>query len=765
MKYVFWICMCLCLIWNSVSAATIDDDSIIDELEKEETKELEVDFKMKSFDSCSAFEDVMEEYIKSYWENNYKNGFSYRGGFGPEIMEMAVQDSESSSVTAKSAVADGVGWGGDDFSATNTQVAWVDESDIIKTDGKYHYYYNQTEQAVYIVRTSKAGFFNGEDLSVVKKINMPKTFYNVQLYVTDGRLAIIASSYSQTDYSKRGYYINRNSKTYTIVFDTKNIEKPELIKLYSSDGDYNKSRRIGDHVYVLSRNYFNYPYYNITSVDDIEIDVDTILPKKLDISRTDNKDQQNLSIQNKDLPYKVSAGNIADCSSISYSFPDAETIKNSGFNPGYNIISIVNLEDPEQDVTTQVIAGSNSEIFMSSENLYMTEGIWQQDNFSCPPNALCAMPFFWGGSQNTLIHKLNIDKQNISYQDSALIPWAPLNQYSMDEYEDNFRIITSQWQPERSTGLYVLDKDLNSVSSLTNLAPGETFQSSRFIGDKLFLVTFEQIDPLFAIDLSNISKPEVLWELKIPWFSTYLHPYDDTHLIWLGYDTKINEWGGTTTAGVKVDLYKINYDKKCWDNDLTATQEKECELWNYKWIIVEQLYTETLWGKGSYSEALNNPRMFVWNQDKSTLLLPATLYEKDDNWRTLDYYNGLFSISIDKDSGIQVQNKTSHIDISGVEEKRLEECEKYSSQWEPLCKETVNGEIICEDDQPYNTYIPNYCYKDTSLWSYIGDKSWEYRDMQMKRALYIWNTVYGISDNRISSYDWNLSEKSNLIFE
>jgi inhibitor of cysteine peptidase len=132
----------------------------------------------------------------------------------------------------------------------------------------------------------------------------------------------------------------------------------------------------------------------------------------------------------------------------------------------------------------------------------MSEGIWQANNFSCPPNAICAMPFFWGGSQNTLIHKLNIDENNIEYQDSALVPGAPLNQYSMDEHDENFRIITSAWSPERSTGLYILDKNLELTSSLTDLAPGETFRSSRFIGDKLFLVTFEQIDPLFAIDLS-----------------------------------------------------------------------------------------------------------------------------------------------------------------------------------------------------------------------------------------------------------------------
>jgi len=750
----------LSLFFNvSVFGAT-EDNSIIEELDKTNTEELSIDFTMKSFESCSAFEDVMEDYMKSYWKNNYKN-VQYRtfgSTGGPEVMEMAddVAAPVENESSAKSTVADGV-WGGGDFSETNTQIAGVDESDIIKTDGTYIYYFNDTQKAVFIIQVGTDG-----PEEIVKKINMPKNFYNPQLYLTDDRLVIIASGYSQTDYSKRGYYINRNSKTYTIVFDIEDATKPELLKLYSSDGDYGKSRRIGDYIYVLSRNYFNYPYWNIQDEDDIVIEAEKFLPKKLDISKTENTSDQNLELKWKSLPYNVSVGNLTNCESISYNFPDEETLKNTSFNPWYNIISVININDTEKRVETEVIAGSNSEIFMSTDNLYLTEGIWQQDNFSCPPNALCAMPFFWGGTQNTLIHKMNIDGMKVDYQDSALVPGAPLNQYSMDEYQGDFRIITSQWSPDRSTGLYILDEDLEKVSDLTNLAPGETFQSSRFMGDKLFLVTFEQIDPLFAIDLSDNSKPTVLGELKIPGFSTYLHPYDETHLIGLGYDTTVNQWGWTQTAGVKVDLYKINYDKKCWDEDLTAVQEEKCESWDYKGIIVEQKYTKTFGWKWSYSEALSNPRMFIWNAGKKKLLLPATLQERDDNYRTTDYYNGLLSIDVDKDVGITLNGQATHIDMSGVEEKRTEECDTYSAKWEPVCRELLNGEMYCEDEEVNRGYVPNYCFKDSTVWTYIGEKQWEYRNMQMKRALYIWDTVYGISDIKVGWYDWNMWEKKIL---
>lgn len=149
--------------------------------------------------------------------------------------------------------------------------------------------------------------------------------------------------------------------------------------------------------------------------------------------------------------------------------------------------------------------------------------------------------------------------------------------------------------------------------------------------------------------------------------------------------------------------------------------------------------------------------MFVWNKDRKTLLLPATLYERDANYMTTDYYNGLFALKIDAASGISLLGKTSHIDLSGVEEARQKECSGYTaSTGEPVCKELLNGEISCVSPNE-NRYIPNYCYKDATLWQYIGDKAWEFQASNIKRALYIGETVYGFSDTKVGSYDWKLA--------
>jgi len=96
----------------------------------------------------------------------------------------------------------------------------------------------------------------------------------------------------------------------------------------------------------------------------------------------------------------------------------------------------------------------------------------------------------------------------------------------MDEDTNGyFRIITKHRMPEQATDLYVLDSSLKMHGSLTNIEPKEDFKASRYIGDKLYLVTYEQIDPLFVIDLANSAAPKIVGKLVIPGYSSYLHPY------------------------------------------------------------------------------------------------------------------------------------------------------------------------------------------------------------------------------------------------
>jgi uncharacterized secreted protein with C-terminal beta-propeller domain len=228
----------------------------------------------------------------------------------------------------------------------------------------------------------------------------------------------------------------------------------------------------------------------------------------------------------------------------------------------------------------------------------------------------------------------------------------------MDESGDYFRIATtknrswSQFDDENQgasySNIYVLDGSLKVVGSLENLAPGEQIFSARFMGKRVYLVTFEQTDPFFAIDLSDPANPRVLGELKIPGFSNYLHPYDDTTIIGLGRDTEENQYGNVTMKGVKVSLFDV------------ADVSKPREVAKY---VVDN--------PSSNSIALTDPKAFLFSKEKNLLVIPiqesyygnvpirepfpapgSPLFDRGD-------FNGVYVFNIQKDA-ITVKGKISH---------------------------------------------------------------------------------------------------------
>lgn len=737
--------------------AAVDDTQVIDELNNQNTQELKFDFKLKKFQSCDDMSNVLTNFIKKYYKDR---PYYYRGG-GPILYDavgttsdMAVEKSSIAWATPTSESSSN----SIDYSQTNTQVAWVDESEIVKTDWKYIYYavdsydYNtyKSSKTVFIVKN------DNWNMTLVKRVKLPDHFYSVELYVQDWRLIVLANWYPVRDFQKQ-FWVWNDPKTYVMVFDTSDVENLKLLKLYMTEWAYTQTRLIWDNLYVIWSKYFNYyTLYSWVNEADLKVKPEDVISNKLDLTFTNDVDKQNVTVKWKDLPYESNFWESVKCSDIEYLLPDDDTINKYSFNPSFNIVSIINIKDVTKEVKNKVVFGDVHEIHMSQDSLYLTNYLYTNYDFRCGPWFMCPMIWYprW---ENTLIHKFDIkDDADLSYNNSAVVSWNPLNQYSMDEYNTDFRIITSSWYPNRATNLFVLDKDLWLVSSLTWLAKDENFQSSRFIWDKLFLVTFQQIDPLFVIDLKDNKNPKVIWELKIPWYSTYLHPYDENHLIGLWYATKINQWGWTQNGWIKVDLYEVNYNKKCGDSNLTIDEQKLCSDWTYTWVLVKQLHTLTIWDVWSYSEALNNPRMFVWNDAKKLLFLPANIYWSYDEktYRYKDFYSWLFVINIDKDKWIKELFRTTHIDDNMFAEERKKECDNYIAQTKQAqeCTKLIDWSTYCPNNY---VYVPEYCYEWASISDYVAQSSWKYGNYFIKRALYIWDNFYSISDQKIKSNNIN----------
>lgn len=140
--------------------------------------------------------------------------------------------------------------------------------------------------------------------------------------------------------------------------------------------------------------------------------------------------------------------------------------------------------------------------------------------------------------QSTGISKIDVESLDLKY--STVVPGYPLNQFSLDEFEGNLRIATTSGNSnmfgttDNISDVYVLDNKLTQIGAVKDLGQGERIYSARFIGDKGYLVTFRQTDPFYVLDLSSPNNPSLKGELKIPGYSSYLHPLDKNLILGVG---------------------------------------------------------------------------------------------------------------------------------------------------------------------------------------------------------------------------------------
>jgi uncharacterized secreted protein with C-terminal beta-propeller domain len=692
-------------------------------------------------------EDVLSDFIADYYKKNPQRYYGY-----PMIMEDSVMSRESVGTDASkssdsavnspslSAVPEAGGGGAKDFSQTNVQFGGVDESEIVKTDGSYSYFYNAEDRRVYVtdVRDPK-------NVSVVKKIKVPESYANPELYLSDGKLVLFATKYQELR-NPHFYWFDRASKSVVVVYDVRDPANPKIDRFLQIDGAVSQSRRIGNHLYLLSNAQFSFPYeryYRSVSglksgatpeLDTVKIDKDfnmkKVMPKKVELS-SDSGKTANFLLNGKRMPYRLESGDAASCTEVEYVLPDSATLEKYSFQPTFTTLSVIDLANPEAKTKSKVFFGDVAEIMMTEKSLFVTSQLYSPTPWRCPDFARCVMPF-WNAGFETLAHKFSISGTSVKYAATAVIPGTPLNKYSMDEGADGtFRIVTSEQGEKPSTRVSVLDSKLSLLGTIANIAPGETFQSSRFIGDKLYLVTFERIDPLFVIDVSDAKNPRIEGELKIPGYSVYLHPYAPGKLIGLGYDTLENRWGGTQNAGLKVDLYDVSDVKK-----------------------PKQLKTLTIGSVGSSSDALWNPKLFTWNASKKLLMLPATVMENagdaNDVYRSKDAFQGTLVISVNEGAIAEVA-RLSHIVRGDIAAERKKECARYAQPTvAPKCEKVIGGGEYCPSS--YN-YVPPYCYESATDGEYFASHIWSYQKFFVLRNLYLDDVLYTISNQKMVGHD------------
>lgn len=445
-----------------------------------------------------------------------------------------------------------------DYSVTNIQVEGVDEADMIKSDGKYIYVISGNK--IVIIEAYPAE--NARILSEIEVDGNP-----IEIFINEDRLAIFGDELSDVFPMADVCYYNFSfsQKTFIKIYDISDRENPVLRRDISLDGSYFDSRMIGNYVYVIANAWIDYPLEN-----GIE------LPQ--------------ISSNGKVKMTPASEIYYFDIMDYSYMF---------------TIIMSINTQDDNEEPSDKVsLMGSTQNIFVSLNNIYITY-----------------TNYYWNRvlddtyDEKTTIHRVSITNGEIEYKSQGEVPGHVLNQFSMDEHRGYFRIATTTGGVARFEGeataqnhVYVLDGDLNIVGRLKGLAPGERIYSARFMGDRAYLVTFRKIDPLFVIDLKDPNNPEVLGELKIPGYSDYIHPYDETHLIGVGKETVAAEEGDFSWyQGVKIALFDV------------SDPENPIEISKYE-----------IGDRGTDSYVLRDHKAFLFSKSKNFLVMPILLAEIDE---------------------------------------------------------------------------------------------------------------------------------------
>ena len=260
----------------------------------------------------------------------------------------------------------------------------------------------------------------------------------------------------------------------------------------------------------------------------------------------------------------------------------------------------------------------------------------------------------------TTIYKWNFNnREGIKYQTNVTVKGKTINRYSLDENDGNLRIALEE---EDGTRISILDKNLKLIGETKKVAPGERMYATRFMKDKAYLVTYYNTDPLFVLDLKNPKNPKVMGELEIPGYSTYLHPYDDTHLIGIGMNTKeiiekdsegkvIDSWD--EIIGMKMSLFDVT--------DINNPKEiSKIEIGDRR----------------TTSAILTNPKALLFSKEKNLLAIPVNYYNEDfsidskeDNELDIENYanynknyisEGYFVYNINLEKGFQLKGTITH---------------------------------------------------------------------------------------------------------
>ena len=627
-----------------------------------------------SFRRFSSYDEI-EDFIS-------RVGFS---GMNDMVVErtMAVSESAPALDTIASDSSSSPGsTSASDFSETNIQVQGVDEPDIVKNDGKYIYYV--TNNVVYIVNA-----FPAEDMRVLSTIEIEDSHLR-EIFIFDDKLVVMGQKYENhnvgssrdspsriatPDIAVPGIglpYYRTSSYAFIAVYNIEDRESPLEEEMVSLEGHYYNSRLIDNHLYMISNKYiggsflppiirYGDTYRQIPASEIFYFDIyddayelSTIISMDLNDNSFSEKlimkgTSQNIFVS-KDNIYLTGRKNIPFHAEQRRMINDVyKRMLPSGVVNDINRIDSYDIRESTKIAEIEHIVYNHFSTLepREFEDLVMS----MEDEIENIRKEIR------DERDKTLIYRVSVSGKDVELEAHGEVPGYVLNQFSMDERDGHFRIATtrgSMWDERNpsSNNLYVLDMDLEVVGKLENIAPMERIYSVRFMEDRAYMVTFRTIDPLFVIDLSTPSSPEILGELKIPGYSDYLHPYDDNHIIGIGKEV-IEDGDMAIPAGVKLALFDVS--------DVNNPRE---------------IAKTEIGHRGSDSEALRDHRAFLFDKSRNLLVIPILEREMPSDvsrpWAFGNtVFQGVYVFEVTPEEGFVERGKITHVSREDQREGRM----------------------------------------------------------------------------------------------
>lgn len=554
---------------------------------------------------------------------------------------------------------------GTEYSTTNVQVENVDEPDYLKNDAKY----------VYIVSRNTLSIIDAypaESAKLILKIALDIESQHIEnMFLKGDRLVIFYNGQSDEEIIPQFDFVPQRSYspvTHALIVDVSDKENPTILKDYSIDGYFTDARMIGDYAYFVTNSNINYQHPRLPIIME-----DSVRIMSPDAFYFDNVEQfsnfntltaidifgDTISSETFLMGYSGSVYVSEDNFYLTYqqSMPFRFYEKSSQDRFFDVIVPLLpkNIQDKITDIQKDDSLNLSQQWIKISEVMqesYNTMDKAQKEKlFEKIREALIEYDTkIQEENSKTIIHKIAINKDKLEYVAKGSVPGRLLNQFSMDQDGDRFRVATTteyytQYQGMvRANAVYVLDEKLNIVGALEDIAPDESIFSSRFIGDRLYLVTFQQIDPFFVIDLST-DKPKILGELKIPGFSNYLHPYDDEYIIGVGRDTKEIGEDRVQQLGVKIALFNVKDVKnpKVTDEVVIGDSSTQSEaLYNHKAFFFD--------GKtGTLSIPISSDAKSLKNISGAKMIVPE--YNR---------WNGFYVYDLNSSDGFNLKGTITH---------------------------------------------------------------------------------------------------------